>query len=352
MQRLTLPSFVMLPSPTKMSDSKRKPSEHDSDYDGAWKEALKLHFTWFMAKYFPKIYAAIDWTRQPEWLDKEVSQILGQSGSRNKRVDLLVRVWLKSGRPQWILLHTEVQSSPEEDFARRIARFNGGLFWTFDQRVVALVILADLKRDWLPTEDLFQIPGFETRLRFEPCKLIEKLDTDWQDDTSLPVQVARAQIEALRTAADPADRYRAKWQLIRSLYQAGYNAEQVREAFRLIDWMMHLRKDFEKRFKQELIEFEEGMNMPYVTSVERIAKEEGKAEGKAEGKTEGKTEGGAGVLIRPLTKVCGPLPEEVQQRVRALPYSELEVLGEDLLGFRSLGDLRQWLDTHANSNES
>jgi hypothetical protein len=83
--------------------------------------------------------------------------------------------------------------------------------------------------------------------------------------------VARAQIEALRTASDPEGRYRAKWRLVRKLYELGYNAEELREIFRLIDWMMHLTDALSQRFEQELREFEENLNMPYVTSVERIA---------------------------------------------------------------------------------
>ena len=47
--------------------------------------------------------------------------------------------------------------------------------------------------------------------------------------------------------------------------------------FRLIDWMMHLRVDLEERFKQELDQFEESQQMPYVTSIERIARAEGVA---------------------------------------------------------------------------
>ncbi|MFO7907350.1 MAG: hypothetical protein R6U98_32175 [Pirellulaceae bacterium] len=103
------------------------------------------------------------------------------------------------------------------------------------------------------------------------CKLIDKLADEWREDDSLPVQVARARIEALRTAGDPEGRFRAKWQLVRSLYDAGYNAEEVRELFRLIDWMMHLRADLEQRFRVDLAAFEEQREMPYVTSIERLA---------------------------------------------------------------------------------
>ncbi len=167
---------------------------------------------------------------------------------------------------------------------------------------------------------------------------------EWQDDYSLPIQVARAQIEALRTASDPEGRYRAKWQLVRNLYEMGYNAEDVRELFRLIDWMMQLREDFTERFKQELDQLEESLQMPYVTSVERLAK----AEGIAEGIAKGIAKGSVTVLLKQLTKLCGPLPERVEQHVHGLPIEQLAALGEALLDFRSLADLQSWLDVNAN----
>ena len=64
---------------------------------------------------------------------------------------------------------------------------------------------------------------------------------------------------------------------MRGLYDLGYNAQQVREIFRLIDWMMHLRIDLETQFERDLAEFEEEREMPYVTSVERIAEARGEA---------------------------------------------------------------------------
>ena len=320
----------------------RNSPEQDSDYDGAWKESVRQHLGQFVAKYFAAIYGEIDWNRPVEWYDKEVSLVLGQAGSRNKRVDLLVKVWLLSGEPLWVLLHWEIQSGPEPGFERRIAKFNGGLFWTFDQRVVTVVVLADLDERWQPSEDMFRVGDFESRLKFPTCKLIDKLKGEWKDDLSLPVQVARAQIEALRTAGDPEGRYRAKWQLVRNLYRAGYNTDELRELFRLTDWMMHLRTDLEQRFRVELAEFEEEMNMPYVTSVERLAK--------AEGRSEGLTEGGAGVLLRPLRRVCGHLPEDVEGRICSLSYPDLEALSEKLLTFRALDDLKAWLDAHASKS--
>ena len=121
------------------------------------------------------------------------------------------------------------------------------------------------------------LPGrpFEYRLKFPVCKLIDRLDSDWRDDCSLPVLLARAQIDALRTAGDALGRYRAKRNLVLGLYELGYNEEQVREIFLLVDWMMHLRVDLEKQLTREIVEFEEARKMPYITSVERFAEARG-----------------------------------------------------------------------------
>ncbi len=303
----------------------------DSDYDGAWKEALRQFLPAILECYFPAIAATVDWEHPPEWFNKELSQILGQTGRRNRTVDVLVKLRLRDGSEQWILLHIEVQTHYEEDFPGRLALYNSGLFWIFRQRVVTLAVLADLREGWLPTEDRFQLAGFESLTRFPVCKLIDRLRTDWQNDHSLPVQLARAQIAALRTAGDPEGRYRAKWQLVRNLYEIGYNAEQVREMFGLIDWMMHLRVDLEKQFKQELDAFEESQQMPYVTSVERIAK----------------AEGAAVVLLELLAERFGTVPEELQQRIQHLRMDQLTGLGKAILRFQAIEDLEAWLDAQS-----
>jgi hypothetical protein len=47
--------------------------------------------------------------------------------------------------------------------------------------------------------------------------------------------------------------------------------------------MMALPLELEQSFRTELARFEEGRGMPYVTSVERLAREEGREEGLQEG---------------------------------------------------------------------
>ena len=102
---------------------RRKPSEQESDYDGAWKETLRQHFRETLEKYFPAMAAAIEWSYAPEWSDKELSRVLARLKRRPRAVDVLAKVRLRAGGEQWILLHLEVQSGREAGFTVRIARY-------------------------------------------------------------------------------------------------------------------------------------------------------------------------------------------------------------------------------------
>ena len=328
----------------------------DSDYDGAWKELLRSNLMESLEDCFPDFVKLIDWNYEPEWLDKEISQIIWQSGHRNRQVDLLFKVRLLDGRDQWILCHLEIQTSYEADFEFRIDQYNSGLKWMFRRDVLTLVILADLSPDWRPTEHHFKMGGFESLCRFPICKILDRLSNDWVGKTSLVVQVSRAQIAALKTAGNPEARFNAKTQLVRNLYTLGYSSDRIRELFRLIDWMMRLPSVLDRRFKADLVAYEEEMHMPYVTSVERLAKEEGLEEGlekglekgREEGVIKGREQGSATLLLRQLTHLCGPMSEEIEQEIRKLSLEQSQNLGEALLDFHALEDLKNWLKTKSH----
>ncbi len=74
--------------------------------------------------------------------------------------------------------------------------------------------------------------------------------------------------------------------------------------------------------------------MPYVTSVERIAK------------SEGRTEGGATLLLKQLCKRWGEIPASVREQIQALQIEQLFELGEAVLDFHTVQDLEDWLERH------
>ena len=75
--------------------------------------------------------------------------------------------------------------------------------------------------------------------------------------------------------------------MLRRLYGQGYNREQIVGLFRFIDWLMALPPALKRRFREELEAFEQEQKMPYITSAERIGREEGLQEGLRQGLLDG-----------------------------------------------------------------
>ena len=90
------------------------------------------------------------------------------------------------------------------------------------------------------------------------------------------VVLAAQERERLRQEGD---RFNTKWYLIRRLYERGYNRAEIIALFRFIDWVIRLSTDEEIRLRDAVKALEEVNKMPYVTSVERIGREEGLQQG-------------------------------------------------------------------------
>jgi hypothetical protein len=152
--------------------------------------------------------------------------------------------------------------------------------------VVSLAVLTDERKRWRPREFSFHKWGFSLRMRFPVAKLLDyakdiaALETNPNPFAAIVI----AHWQTIQTRKNPEERYRWKVRLVKSLFDRGLTAGQTRQLFRLIDWMMTLPPELEKQFTIEIHQYEEEQKMPYVTSVERVAKEEGKKEGIEEGR--------------------------------------------------------------------
>ena len=92
--------------------------------------------------------------------------------------------------------------------------------------------------------------------------------------------------------------------------------------------------------------------MPYVTSIERMAKEEGWAKGlekgRKQGRKQGREEGRAEMVVRLMRRRWEPLPAGLEAQVRALSVEQLENLAEAHFEFKSLSEVETWLSAHAS----
>jgi hypothetical protein len=111
----------------------------------------------------------------------------------------------------------------------------------------------------------------------------------------------------------------------------GYDRKDVLELFNFIDWIMGLPTGLEKQFRIELERLEAERHMRYVTSVERLIREEGRQEGRLEGEVL--------LLQRQLSRRFGPLPAWVIERLPAASQEELERWADRVFDAQRLEDV-------------
>jgi hypothetical protein len=187
------------------------------------------------------------------------------------------------------------------------------------------------------------------RFEYPICKL-QDFAGDLRALESDPNPIATvivAHLVAQRTRSNMGVRRRFKGELARRLYDRGWTGVEVLKLFRLIDWLLRLPRELEAEFREDLIHFEKERQMPYVTSIERMGREEGRQEGRQEGRKEGRQEGrqeaAVSLLIRLARKRFPGFGPEDEAAIRQRPLEDLESLAEALLDFQSIADLRQWV---------
>jgi len=252
-----------------------------TSYDSPWKETLEVYFAQFLELLFPEIHRDIDWSRGYEFLDKELEKIDPKDELGKGVVDKLVKVWLKSGEESWLLLHIEVQSQEETGFAFRMHVYHSMISLRYNREVVSLAVLGDDRPNWRPDTYLQVRWGFRREFRFPIVKLLDWLDREATLLASRnPVaHVILAHLRAQETSRQPEERRSYKFQLVRNLYERGFGVRDVRQLFRVIDWMMTLPADLENEFRQDVEIIEKENQMPFMTCFERHGREEGLKEG-------------------------------------------------------------------------
>jgi len=305
------------------------------EYDNPWKEALELYFEDFMGFFFPHIHAEIDWSKGYEFLDKELEKIVRDAKIGRRHADKLVKVFQISGGETWLLIHIEIQDDKDKAFEKRMFVYNYRIFDRYEVQVVSLAVLTDTSSKWNPSEYRSEKWGCENIFRFPTVKL-RNYRKQWkklEQDANPFSLVVMAHLKS-KSVKKGESRKRWKLHLMRLLFERGYDRQDILELFRFIDWLVELPEDMEKQFQDELIEITEEKKMPYVTSIERLAKKEGMLQTARE------------ILMDVVSARFRSVPEDVLNVIRSINFIDtLRSLIRQASVCESLDDFRKTLLT-------
>ncbi len=309
-----------------------------TDFDSPWKHVCDNFFPEMLKMVLHEAYEEIDWNQPFRLLDKELPKIDLSHLTGLRVADKLIEVRLKDGEREMVFIHVEFQNQVEPKLSRRMYTYNHRISDKFDKPVVSLAVLGDASPHWRPKPYRYKKWRFDLSMSYPIIKLLDYRDrVDELKASSNPfAHVILAFLAGLDTRTDPQRRFSEKIGLIKRLYRKQFSRKTIVNLFRFIDWTLELPPILAQQFRTDLETIEGETNMPYITSIERMAREEGKEEGREEGR-----QASIRTLSMILTHRFGSVPDDFRHEIEQADALTLETWIEQALVVESLRGLFQ-----------
>lgn len=255
-----------------------------NDFDSPWKHVCDHFFPEMLALVLPMAHQEIDWTQPYRMRDKELPKPYPAYETGTRYADKLIEVQLKNGGQKHIFIHIEFQNQVDPLFSERMYTYNFRIYDKFHQHPVSIAILGDSSPNWRPGPYQYEIWGFDLSMTFPIIKLLDYRDrvAELTAATNPFAEVILAFLAGQACKGKPRQRFTEKLSLVRRLYQKQFSRDTIINLFQFIDWTLQLPPYLAQKFRTDLETLEGEINMPYITSIERMARKEGREEGRDE----------------------------------------------------------------------
>ncbi len=306
-----------------------------------------------------EVSARVDWTSLDlvpgSFRDEEL---------RASETDVLFRARLNDGREALFFVLVEHQSRVDPMMAWRLVRYAVRVLerWQREnpnaRRMPPLFpfVVAHAERKWTAATSLLELYDLDatTREALSPWLLNQRYalyDLSREPSAALREELAASSLARLalfvlqrRSANDLLAELRAWASVLREVRATPTGADDIV----MLMVYIHLTADVELSALRKLLRDELGAEEDEaMTAAEKLLAQVGPAkwlqkgrdEGRAEGRAQGRTEGQAALLSRLLTLRFGPVPEDIQAKLRAASPSELDRWAEQVLSASRLDEL-------------
>lgn len=304
--------------------------------DLIWKLCIENHFEDFMRFFAPDISGDIDFGKGFETLNKELAALAPISGSRDRRCDELLKVRLKGGGEQFVLLHLEVQGYRDAGFAERMFTYFYRIKDKYQQRIYPLAIYTHGSRSSQPNAYTEEFYGMALSYKFPVYILADQRIEALKADDNPFALVALAGIYALKSRNDQQRRKAFKRELLRMLAKKEWEKQKIIAFFEYLNAMVKIKgldanRELIDEFIDHMNERGEDMKLDWRTALANEAKEEGLKEGLKKGLKEGLNKGIKAGLDKGKTEIVismlkEGLDETTVQKISKLPLRRIQEL--------------------------
>lgn len=172
-----------------------------------------------MQFFAPDISQHIDFSKGFVNLDKESAKIAPKSKQKHRRCDELLRVTLKTGEKEYVLIHVEVQGYEDKDFAKRMYQSMYRIYDKYNKKIYPLAIYTHDIKSNQPDRYEEKFFGMELMYKFPTYKTIEQNEEKLAKDVNPFATVVLAVLYALKTKTDEERRFKVRQKLLRLLFE-------------------------------------------------------------------------------------------------------------------------------------
>ena len=261
--------------------TEQKESKERADYDGMWKDAIERFLPRLLERVLPDLYADVDFSIKPEFLENELRDIALLDNNPAVYVDELIRLILKNGGDAWILLHIEIQGPGGDPISGRMFNYMTLIYAHYHRLPVALAILTSRRASEVIGE--YSVENhYGTKLSYTyNCFEVYAQDDDKMLQSDNPFDLI---FYAVKNTSKNSQRkkYALLLKLVKILASKGWSEADRRDLFSFIVRTVNLTDtELQQKFVAEITKGED--KMAELTFVEKYFKDEGRAEGIAIG---------------------------------------------------------------------
>ena len=248
--------------------------------DYIWKNVIEQMFEDFCFFFIPDVAEVIDFSKKYDFLDKELEQISLDSVENPRYLDKLIKVYLKNGNEQWILIHTEVQGYQDKDFAERMFIYFYRIYDKFKKKVLSFAILTDKNKSYKPDTFKYEFYGVKQEYRFRLYKVVEQEDSQLMNNKNPFSMVVLAAKYSLKAGNTDNIKIGFKLKLMKLMIQRNYAREQIRYLFKFINGIIKLSDEMKQEiFYKKFKKIAGGTIMEILTDFEEVAMRKGMEKG-------------------------------------------------------------------------
>ena len=301
-------------------EKKAKPENgRRMDHDGMWKDLIKKFLPYLLKRAIPGLYAEMDTSAEPEFLDKEFTDILHTADPRihkNPRyADFVIKVQLKNGDAEFVIIHIEVQRrGGKGNLAERMYHYKCLIYSHYRKEPAALAIITEGRKK---KERFYSHSRFGTKVVYEYNNLVlSELDDIELMESDNPIDLALYAAKCAVRSKDELQKYNYLRTISGLLAERGWDKEEKRDLLLFIECIIYINdRELAGKYREYRLELNKEGKIMYIPFYELDAAEE--LEERAIEK--GKLEVARNLLAR------GDSPETVSE-IAGLPKKKIQEL--------------------------